>query len=200
MALINCPDCGTEVSDIAPACLKCGRPLAVTISQPSPTLNKRRTHPVTWLVLVAIVLGAVFTIWRSVNSDKAPPLTAGLQNVMRQPLVVVNEKVEINEGQSMLYSFQLTSDARVQVKVTASPKRIDVMLMTRAQADKYREISGRLFGGEYTYRQSLSSQNILRMDQTEMLPAGDWTIVVLRPAEALLFHENTTADVNVTVY
>lgn len=28
MALIACPDCQTEVSDQAPACPKCGRPLA----------------------------------------------------------------------------------------------------------------------------------------------------------------------------
>lgn len=26
MALVNCPDCGREVSDMAPACLHCGRP------------------------------------------------------------------------------------------------------------------------------------------------------------------------------
>lgn len=29
MALVKCPDCGTEVSDAAPACVKCGRPLLV---------------------------------------------------------------------------------------------------------------------------------------------------------------------------
>lgn len=28
MPLINCPDCNTEVSDRAPACLKCGAPIA----------------------------------------------------------------------------------------------------------------------------------------------------------------------------
>ncbi|WP_291779172.1 hypothetical protein [Luteibacter sp.] len=28
MALINCPDCNSEVSDAAPACPKCGRPIA----------------------------------------------------------------------------------------------------------------------------------------------------------------------------
>jgi len=27
MALVNCPDCYTECSDMAPACPKCGRPL-----------------------------------------------------------------------------------------------------------------------------------------------------------------------------
>ncbi len=28
MALIKCPDCGNEVSDKAPSCVKCGCPLA----------------------------------------------------------------------------------------------------------------------------------------------------------------------------
>ena len=28
MALIECPDCGKQVSDAAPACIGCGRPLA----------------------------------------------------------------------------------------------------------------------------------------------------------------------------
>jgi hypothetical protein len=28
MALINCPDCNTAVSDSAPACPNCGRPIA----------------------------------------------------------------------------------------------------------------------------------------------------------------------------
>lgn len=27
MALINCPDCGTEISDQAPRCGACGRPV-----------------------------------------------------------------------------------------------------------------------------------------------------------------------------
>jgi DNA-directed RNA polymerase subunit RPC12/RpoP len=29
MPLVTCPDCGTEVSDQAPACPKCGRPAAL---------------------------------------------------------------------------------------------------------------------------------------------------------------------------
>ena len=28
MALTTCPDCGTEVSEQAPSCPKCGRPMA----------------------------------------------------------------------------------------------------------------------------------------------------------------------------
>lgn len=35
MALINCPDCASEVSDAAPACPRCGRPIAASITAPA---------------------------------------------------------------------------------------------------------------------------------------------------------------------
>lgn len=34
MPLIQCPDCGVDVSDLAPACARCGRPMA-TLAPPS---------------------------------------------------------------------------------------------------------------------------------------------------------------------
>lgn len=34
MALVTCPDCGTQISDQAPACPKCGRPLQAQPQQP----------------------------------------------------------------------------------------------------------------------------------------------------------------------
>lgn len=33
MALITCPDCQKQISDLAPACPNCGRPIAETNSQ-----------------------------------------------------------------------------------------------------------------------------------------------------------------------
>ena len=36
MTLIACPDCGNQVSDAAPACLRCGRPINVRKPVPSP--------------------------------------------------------------------------------------------------------------------------------------------------------------------
>lgn len=38
MALIECPDCRTSVSDQATACVKCGRPLAAIATEPAPTV------------------------------------------------------------------------------------------------------------------------------------------------------------------
>lgn len=38
MALLKCPDCGSEISDQAPACLKCGRPTRAVREKKDPTL------------------------------------------------------------------------------------------------------------------------------------------------------------------
>lgn len=39
MAMIKCPDCGKDISNVAPACIHCGRPIIVP-----PAVN-RQTHP-----------------------------------------------------------------------------------------------------------------------------------------------------------
>lgn len=39
MALINCPDCGKEVSDQAPTCPNCGRPIKKEVSKSKPEVK-----------------------------------------------------------------------------------------------------------------------------------------------------------------
>ena len=43
MALINCPECGKEISDKAPACIHCGYPLDKINANPIPQENKEGT-------------------------------------------------------------------------------------------------------------------------------------------------------------
>ena len=69
MSLVNCSECGNQVSDRAPACPRCGAPRATQPAAPSgdPSLGsataspppKRKTHLVTWVVFFALI-GVVF--------------------------------------------------------------------------------------------------------------------------------------------
>lgn len=210
MALIECPECKKQVSDKAPSCPQCGLPLVSAPQAPTPetpvpseapVAEKKRTgmRPV-FIVLLAIVIGIIFWLWRSATNDRSAPPSAGLSGALRQPKKLVDERIELNEGQSMFYSFRLATDSRVRVQVTAEPKNVDVMLMSKEDQEKFRQVAGKLFGGQYTYRQALSSQQILRMDKTEVVPEGEWSIVVMRPQESLLFRDKTSANVVVTVY
>ncbi|WP_243049348.1 zinc-ribbon domain-containing protein [Dyella sp. RRB7] len=69
MALIKCPDCGTDVSDAAPACPKCGRPIAVTPSSfkvAADREEKKRSSSVSItlssfaVLVIGLVLGVCF--------------------------------------------------------------------------------------------------------------------------------------------
>lgn len=78
MGLVKCRDCGNEVSERAPACPKCGAPrseASVSPSQPS----RRPTHPLTWVLLIALIGGA---IWYQVQDSRRaalPPMPVKVQ-------------------------------------------------------------------------------------------------------------------------
>lgn len=80
MALIKCPDCGTDVSDAAPACPKCGRPIAreaaqVVAASDSDAAKPRRRAPATFTItlstFVLIALAILTAVWF------VPPLEIG---------------------------------------------------------------------------------------------------------------------------
>jgi len=100
----------------------------------------------------------------------------------------------------MMYRFSLNTDARVQVRVTSSPKSVDVMLMTGSELAKYQEVKGKLFGGKFTYRVPLSRQNTLDMDETEVLPADTWAIVVEVRQTSVIIMDTTAISIDVIAY
>ncbi len=203
MALIECPECKREVSDKAPTCPHCGVAIAgAGLHKPEvPRITKKRPVVGPILLLLLIVVGAgLIWLWRAATSEKAAPTSAGPAASLRQPKKLVDERIQLKEGQYIIYSFVLYTDSRVQVQIAAEPKHVDVMLMTKAEAEKFRDVTGNLFGGKYTYRQALSGRLVLKMDKTEILPQGEWSIVVMRPSETLLFGKETAATVTVTAY
>lgn len=63
MALISCPDCKGTVSDVAPACPRCGRPIAVkradqTTTQASKHAGKKRWWALGAVLIVLYILGS----------------------------------------------------------------------------------------------------------------------------------------------
>jgi hypothetical protein len=204
MALVKCNECGKDISDKASACLNCGAPITATAAPAASPPHagapiKRKTSKWAYLGLVLIAL-AIFGIYRARTSDKAAPLSSGLGGAIRQPVKVVSDRFSLKEGAAQMFSFTLNSDARIEVDVTASPKNVDVMLMTAPELEKYKRVLGKLFGGEFTHRQALSQQATMKMHKTEVIPAGAWAVVVQRPQEAMLFHHETVVNLDVTAY
>ena len=73
MALVTCPDCQAQISDAAPACPKCGRPMrmAPTPAQapgPAPVAvhnvvtTRPETSVVTWGCLIFVLMALVCAV------------------------------------------------------------------------------------------------------------------------------------------
>jgi hypothetical protein len=60
MALVNCKECGSRISDKAPACVHCGAPLPTSAAAPAAAaVAKKKTKPkALWLGL--LIVGAAF--------------------------------------------------------------------------------------------------------------------------------------------
>lgn len=206
MALIECPECRKQISDKALRCPQCGAP-KVSVASPIPRApglfekpRKRTRLRIFLFLLSAMIIGLSYWFWRASTSDRVAPPSAGIFAVFRQPKTVVKERVELKQGEFISYRFGLKTDARVEVQVNAQPQHVDVVIMTKEEADKLRQASGRLSAGEYTSAQALSSKQVHRMDKTEVLPKGEWTVFVFRPSDALLSREGTSVNITVTVY
>ena len=68
MALVTCPDCQAQISDAAPACPKCGRPMAAAapVAAPVAVQNVVTTRPetsvVTWGCLIFVLMALVCAV------------------------------------------------------------------------------------------------------------------------------------------
>jgi len=207
MALIECGECRRQVSNKAPACPGCGAPIAASVpataapatSRPALPEPKKRMRTTTSL-LIALLCGAAYFAYRVNSGPAGSSRVAGMPEAFRQPRKLVSERVGLKEGQAMMYAFTLASAARVEVTVSARPKNVDVMLMTAADLESYKRAMGKLFGGHYSYRKTLSRQGVQAMTESETLPAGDWAIVVQRPQEDVLFTHDTSVSIQVTAF
>lgn len=77
MSLINCPECGTEVSSTAAACPQCGHPIAAPVAVPVVEKRVIVTDPPrkesfpTWVLIPLILIGAVilFVVFMMLRKD-----------------------------------------------------------------------------------------------------------------------------------
>jgi hypothetical protein len=106
LALIPCPDCGREVSDLASACPNCGRPVTAVAGRPgilasnvgsvesfaAPTARAGFPFPVLLGAILLLILGAAGALLLTSGQQRSQPTTttAVLTGTTAPPAVAVN--------------------------------------------------------------------------------------------------------------
>lgn len=115
MALVKCPDCGSEVSDQAPACPRCGRPMKVpspvfqTAPTPAPQVKQGKparpsNHLPGWFVLVTFIcLG----LWLCHKVDDTGPSTTASASAPAPTPPTAEEKAKKEEEEKRFQTVVL---------------------------------------------------------------------------------------------
>ena len=115
MALIRCSECGTEISDRAATCPKCGAPVATTAAaQPAVTPTPRKTSPATWGCLVFLILAGIGA-YISSEMAEPQPTAASASSVPRdeKALEKLNELVRKQMGRNLYTSYRVEGTAAI---------------------------------------------------------------------------------------
>ncbi len=204
MAQIVCMDCGKEVPERVRKCPHCGALIACATAYwtSSSTRGSKMggVLRVARFILIVVALGAAYWAWQATTSDKKAPFSAGLKGAFREPTNVVDERVPMSAGQNVSYAFGVETDARVHVSVISAGCPVDVMLMPKAEAARFARSGGSLFGGGYDFRPNLSLAQVGLMDKTEVVPKGEWSLVVMRPEDAAAGRAKASVSIALTVY
>jgi hypothetical protein len=91
MALVTCPDCGTQVSDSAPNCLKCGRPLGAAVGTAShaPVARKKPFYTRKRFIIPAALLALIIVASMSSGGGDNASSAAGVAEAPAAPEVTV---------------------------------------------------------------------------------------------------------------
>src|ERR1700732_1078197 len=82
MALVKCPDCGSQISTEATACPKCGRPCTAAPAAPV----RKKTSTFTWVILGLIAFGIFGSVVSKCQQDREAQTQAAAEQARREKL------------------------------------------------------------------------------------------------------------------
>jgi hypothetical protein len=124
VALIQCPDCSKDVSDIAPSCPNCGRPISAQGSrQVSAAQEVKKTSPLaTGCLVVALAVFGLWIVGNFFRGDNSSPALTGTPVPTGPQLELVEYTWHIEYGYAILEGqvTNISSQALRNVAAVAS--------------------------------------------------------------------------------
>ncbi len=161
MALINCPECGTEVSDKAKSCPKCAYPI-----KEAPIKQKERGNNFPWWVVFVVVVIAIIAYSRIPNNI-----------INRLPPSVVQQKHFLNGSYPDVFHINLNKGVAIFTLSLNSNKQqhISVKVIDPGKSDGFHIINetGKSWSGSTSYEVHTTGKHTI-----EVKAQGSWTLRV----------------------
>lgn len=202
MALINCPECNKEVSDIAKTCPNCGFPISeieydveedndgVFYKKPTgtlPPIEKKPMHKsvvtfIQFIIIIAIIL-SINSCLNSDNSDstkeKTPQDYASYDEYVEAQRIVPEEtKLEVSVTEELIYDDK---DVKIYVK-SIEEKASEYLLNLNIENNSSLNLGFNAHA--YSINKIMTNNNIYDMDYD--VAAGKKTIAQLEIKKSLL--------------
>lgn len=118
MALITCPACGSDVSSDAPACPKCGHPIAFA------NKNSQKSHITDW-VIVVVVLATVFGLVSYLPSSSGVNSHGGATVAIKHKKVSATPRASAPPPSTPVHYYSYEKDGEYGYEQPLSQNQID---------------------------------------------------------------------------
>lgn len=143
MALINCPECGAEISSKAPTCPKCGNPIASSATRKSAKVGIgrkiARTSAAIAVGLVALVIWAGYRV----SSNNHPPSSSS--NAPAQKPDDTQPQPPIELSATDLFAAYKANEVAADAKYKGQPLKVSgivVSINKNVMGDPFIELVG----------------------------------------------------------
>ncbi|WML48488.1 hypothetical protein RCG23_25220 [Neobacillus sp. PS3-34] len=176
MALINCKDCGSQISDKADVCINCGCPIEEEVETENNISRIKRFISIT---LLAFFIVGGYSIYSNLTENDKSKVSNAINFVTNQPTTLYDEEMQIQEDQYRAFPVEMKKSGEVTIEYNIlSGTNLDVYFMESSQYEKWQNIMKNGIGEEVFYNTELSTFGLSASSKTQQVEQGTYYIVL----------------------
>lgn len=200
LALIQCKECGKEISDRADACPHCGCPTC-------DGENQRNTNSIPfWLFLIVIIACVVawFVYLDYETQNEVESVSKPFSDPVPTPVILIEQETQIQEDYYSVYDIELDRRNEVIVEyVINSGPNIDIFFVDETNYFKWKRMMEGAKESNFQYYPQLSTFGTSISTRKSILPSGTYYLILDNTDEGPTYPpmnlENDIATLNIKV-
>ncbi|WP_223592377.1 hypothetical protein [Neobacillus bataviensis] len=181
MALINCSECGSQISDKADVCVKCGCPVEKMVGETivEEKSKKSRISRIIIMFFLAFIIAWGYAAFTNPSDDNKTGLEYVFKQITNQPVSIIDKELQIQEDHYRVFPVELneTADITIEYNIASGPG-IDIYFMDSTNYEKWVHLMENGTNENIYYNTELSTFGLYSNTKTQQVEAGSYYIVL----------------------